>query len=191
MANADRLKALLTGFIRAVTRQVDYCARYPCTVAGQNADGTLELVPDSPKFVGLSKVKYRPGIPGATLTVASGTRVLLGFDNADPSKPYAEGWDQVGTVTELDVNATLIKLNSGTNGVARNGDSTTNGTLAMTQVPDGGGTGIIITFTYTPPVGSPLTVGTIHLLTAGGTATAGTSAIAGQINSSSASVKCG
>ena len=157
MADNDRLKRSLSGFVRGVMGRFDYHALYPCAVVTQNADGTVDLQPDaSTQMPGLQHVKLRYGIPGATVKVQAGTRVLLGFDNGRPDSPYAAIWDPSGVVVELDLTANTIVLNSGTKGVARVGDSV--GTLAFS--PGSGGASL----TYN---GNPVTTGTTITIQAG------------------------
>lgn len=111
MTNADRIKRGLARFVLATMPLTDYHALYPATVRGQNSNKTLELVPDKTSIPPLSSVPIRAGIPGAVITLQSGARVLLGYENGDPSKPYAGLWGD-GTLT-------TIALNGGTTGLAK------------------------------------------------------------------------
>jgi hypothetical protein len=90
---------------------------YPCSVATQAGDGTLDLIPDDERIkgTGLSGIKIRYGQPGWTATVPANTRVLLGFEAGDPKRPYAALWD-AGAVTTL-------TFDSGTEDMARTNDS--------------------------------------------------------------------
>ena len=126
---SDKLKQGLAAFIQAVTGvnlvagHVDFLALYPCAVATQNADGTLELKPDDQRLgPGFSSVPLRLGLPGTTVKLSTPTRCLVGWYGGDPSKPFAALFEG-STVTEIDFSATTIKLNGGSNGVARNGDA--------------------------------------------------------------------
>ena len=96
----DRIKGPLAEFVRAITARIDWFALYPCRVVAQNADKTLELQPDNTRVPSVSKVPIRLGIPNATVTVTAGSRVHLGFEGGDPTKPYAALWGP-STVTEL------------------------------------------------------------------------------------------
>lgn len=119
----DRIKAGLDAFVRSIFGpKIDALALYPSTVVSQNADGTLELHPDDPRWPGLSSVPVRLGIPGAKVKVAAGARVLVGFAGGDAQRPIAELWES-GSVTELDLTATNIILNAGTAAVGRVGDA--------------------------------------------------------------------
>jgi hypothetical protein len=99
-AQQDRLKSSLLGVIRSAFPQIDFLARYPARVVAQNADGSLELIPDDARIAAVSKVPIRYGVPGVKATVAPGARVLLGFAGGDPAKPQAELWES----------ASLLKL---------------------------------------------------------------------------------
>lgn len=88
----DRLLRVFRGIVDTITlRDRLYGRLWPCTVAAQNADGTLDLTPDDDgiRGTGLSSVPIRYGIPGVTVTVAEGARCHVGFDNADPSRRFA------------------------------------------------------------------------------------------------------
>jgi hypothetical protein len=97
MTPVDRVKAGLLTIIDGATRRIDYLALYPCRVAAQNADGTLELQPDSNSLPSLSKVPVRLGVPGVAVKVAAGSRVLLGFEGGNPQRPAAFLWEFNGS----------------------------------------------------------------------------------------------
>lgn len=117
----DKTKQGLAAFIRSVLSRTDFLAMYPCKIIAQNADSTLELKPDDARLPPYSSVPLRLGIPGCTVTLAAGSRALVGWYAGDPTKPFAALFES-STVTQLNVNATNIILNNGTNGVARVGD---------------------------------------------------------------------
>jgi hypothetical protein len=83
-------------------RSVAMAQTYPARVVSQRPDGTLELVPDDEqlKGAGLDRVPIRYGLPGCSAKVPPGTRVRVGFDGGDASRPFALGWD-AGEFTEL------------------------------------------------------------------------------------------
>ncbi len=101
--------------MRRITARVDYLALYPSVVAGQDTDGRLHLVPEDGRLSSCRGVPIRLGLPGVTVRVANGARVLLGFEAGDPARPVATLWES-GSVTELVVNGA-------TTGAAREGDS--------------------------------------------------------------------
>jgi hypothetical protein len=113
-------------------------ARYWGSVVSQNADKSLEVTLDDPRWPGLSAVPI-VGPPGMVFTVAAGARVLIGFAAGDASKPIAEFWG-TSTLTALTVSGTTISisasgqanvtgspliLNSGSTPVAKEGSALT------------------------------------------------------------------
>ncbi len=119
----DRVKGPLAAWVKSLFARIDYLARYPARVVAQNlVTGTLELVPDDRRLPGMSGVPIRYGVPGIKATVAPGARVLVGFAGGDPTKPEAELWESA-SVLKLEVNATLVTLNSGVQPIARVGDA--------------------------------------------------------------------
>jgi hypothetical protein len=106
----ERFKRALVAFIRNATRRMDYLAMYPATVLKDHGNHELDLQPDHPALPALVRVPLRLGLPGATIKVKSGARVLLGFDNGDPDKPACHLW-QAGTLEYLQVRTGLgLKL---------------------------------------------------------------------------------
>lgn len=110
MTDYDRIKSSLMALLLDVLDRTDYHALYPCLVVKQNADKTLELKPDSAKIPPMSKVPIRLGIPGASVTLEDGARVLLGFAGGDPKRPIATLWE----ASSIDV----LTLNAGDKKVA-------------------------------------------------------------------------
>ncbi len=88
MADLDRLRSALAAVVQQLTGHTDYHAAYLAEVRGQNADFTVELRPESPRLGDFSRVALR-GLPGVQVRVKQGARVLLGFENGDPARPYA------------------------------------------------------------------------------------------------------
>lgn len=132
---SDSITTSLRRIVEAfVGRRLDHLALYPAVVVQQRADGTLDLSPEDARVPSCQGVPIRLGIPGVTVTVPTGGRVLLGYANGDPSRPYASLWES-GTVTQ-------ISVNGGTAKVARVGDATN----AHTHTVVVGGT----TYTTTP-----------------------------------------
>lgn len=85
----DGLDALIERRTRPVAT---YAAFWPATVVAQAADGLLELQPDSDAVPGVTGVPIRVGIAGAKLEVPRGARCLLGWEGADPQRPYVAAW---------------------------------------------------------------------------------------------------
>ena len=128
MNDPDRIKRALVYFMRTVFSKTDYYALYPCRVVSQNSDGTLELLPDNAKMPSLSGVPMRLGIPGVSITVSPGARVLLGFAEGNPQNPIATLWES-GSVLSMG-------LADATSAVMRVGDSYT---ISGLTAPAGGG----------------------------------------------------
>jgi hypothetical protein len=104
-------------FLASVRREMDHALPYPCKVVAQNADGTLQLMPEDPRMPshGLDGIRICPGLPGWTIKVSVGARVRVCFDNGDRSQPYATAWD-------LDDKVTSLSYLGGTRPFARVGD---------------------------------------------------------------------
>jgi len=118
MPSPDPTRALAR-FIRWVMRDTLYHAQFVATVQGQGDDYTLELLPDDERVrgTGLSNVPIRHGLPGVTVRVKTGARVLLGFEAGDPSKPFASLWEP-GSLE-------AIEFDGGQSPIARVGDIAT------------------------------------------------------------------
>lgn len=142
----ERLKRSL----RMLTREprIDYLALYPARVLVDHGDMRLDLESDDPRLPLLVRVPLRVFLPGAYVKVRPGSRVLLGFEGANPANPVAYLWEAGGTVIVeittvagrrlrlddeagktqvhdpalIEVDAPLIKLAGGGPAVARVGD---------------------------------------------------------------------
>lgn len=146
------LLAALERLLSRLTRRVDYTALWPARVVAQQGNGSLDLVPDSPRVAPCQGVPYRT-LRGLSVDVAAGARVLLGYEGGDPSQPYALAWE-LGS-------ATAVRVNGGSTRAAREGDS------VSVTLPIGA---------LIPPAspGGPLPAAPITLT---GTITSGTSAL--------------
>jgi hypothetical protein len=143
-------KGNLAAFVRWIMRDVTYHKHYPCTVVRQ--DGMLlDLKPDDPKIAGpgLGRVPLRVGLPGFTVKVPNGARVMLSFDNGDPAAPAASLFDP-GSVTE-------ITFADGSQAIARQGD-----------LVESGGVGAMVTLLPVPPaLAGPVATGVPYLVSFG------------------------
>lgn len=97
-----RLRSALERVIRWVVRDTMFLGQYTASVIRQAADGSLDLLPDDDRLrsSGLQAVPIRHGLPGVTVEVPVGERVLLAFDAGDPAKPYAALW-HAGQATKI------------------------------------------------------------------------------------------
>jgi hypothetical protein len=125
----DRILAALERIVGQIFARVDYMALYPCNIDSQNGDGTLELTPDNEKIKGLSKVPLRVGIPGCEVKVSPGAKVLLGFEDGNPSKPYAalftaDSLKELNITASAKVSVTCPDFSvNGVQPIARQGDT--------------------------------------------------------------------
>jgi hypothetical protein len=117
--------------VRGAFPELLYLSSWEGRVIGQNADGTLEILAYDPRIGGLSKVPYRPGLPGTTLALpSSGTRVQVAFEGASAASAYACNWmaatalDDVSILAsgEIGLDAQQVTVNGGNKNVARVGD---------------------------------------------------------------------
>jgi hypothetical protein len=106
---ANSLRSMLDGYLGHLRTDIDYAAKWRCRVVAQNADRTLQLMPDEPRMrgQGLDKVKIRVGIPGIKINAQPGATCNLGFENRDPSKPYATDWEEDSPLVSWDLTGAL------------------------------------------------------------------------------------
>lgn len=111
------MRAAFERIVAGLTQDRIYLRSYECTVERQHGDGSVDLLADdeSIRGTGLSNVPVYHALPGVTVRVVVGARVLLHFVNADPQKPYASLW-RSGDIEE-------ISFNGGQAPVARQGDA--------------------------------------------------------------------
>lgn len=132
-AEFDRIKSGFSKFILGLMAPTDYHALYPAKVISQNGDGTLEIQPETSKLGPISKVSIMLGLPGASVTLAAGASVLLGFEAGDPSRPKVMLWG-ASTITTL-------SLNGGTVGLAKADHTHEYSLLSVGGSPTGNNTG--------------------------------------------------
>lgn len=121
----DAVKESFARLVRALTSKYDYHALRPAKVVVQNDDTTLELQPEDEAWPGMSKVPIRHGIPGVTVKVKAGARVLFGFEGGDSTRPVATLWD-TAAVEKLELRAGTIDMRPGASrAIACNGDMVT------------------------------------------------------------------
>jgi len=93
-------------FIQRQLEPARFHRTYPGKVVKQNADGSVEVVIDSPAAPGLSKVPLRAFAPGVAVKVAPGSRCQVVFEEGDPQKQAAAHWEPgAGALLELKVQA--------------------------------------------------------------------------------------
>lgn len=128
------MKQAFADLVGSFFPQIDYFAFYPGTLKAMSADKKkVDVDPDNKKLLpGMGSIRLKLGMPGATVDVEPGTgsRLLIGFEEGDPSKPYAMLWEQGEHVNHATLTADKITLNaSGAQPVHRKGDHEKAGTL--------------------------------------------------------------
>ncbi|MGW8285749.1 MAG: hypothetical protein ACWGPR_08525 [Candidatus Deferrimicrobiaceae bacterium] len=82
-----------------IRREILYLRQFPAKVLSQSG-GTVDVLPEDPRIAGrgLTGVPMRHGLPGVTVSLAIGSRVLLGFEGGDPSAPFVALWPDGSSV---------------------------------------------------------------------------------------------
>lgn len=125
----DRLKGGIFSIVKTATARLAYAAPRFATVVSAAPDGsTLDLVPEDPNFPPMGGVPLFSGQAGDRAVLAvpgEGTRVLVEFSEADPSRPFVRSWAAAGAerVARRTIDADAVVINAGTAGAARVGDS--------------------------------------------------------------------
>lgn len=103
-----RVRGAFERLVRWVTRDAIFLGQYTAQVVTQNADGSVDLLPDDERLraQGLQSVPIRHGLPGVKVKVPPGERVLLAFDAGDARAPYAALWHE-GQVLEVQIGGVL------------------------------------------------------------------------------------
>lgn len=138
----ERLKASLIALVRAADPRADYRALYYGRVVAQSPDLMLvDVVPDDPKLPSMASVPLRgeAGVVSDLRSVPAGVSVLVGWENADPSKPFACLWSGADGVKKKTITADVLNL-GGEEGAEptvrgttyRDAQSTLHGELAAT-----------------------------------------------------------
>lgn len=109
-ATTDVAEHIASIVLAQVDNTLDYSRMYACKVVHQDGDDTLAIIPDDLKMRGngLTKVPIRHGIPGVKVTVPSGGKVLLFFEDGDPKKPACALWPTGASVTQINITAPTI-----------------------------------------------------------------------------------
>jgi hypothetical protein len=94
-ASTESPSGLLDRILDVVRREADFAKAWRCVVLSQRGDGTLELLPDSPRIRGrgIDKVQIAPGLAGTKIAVPAGAACYIMFDGGDPSRPFVLGWE--------------------------------------------------------------------------------------------------
>jgi hypothetical protein len=103
--HARSVRTVRDALLEPLRAEIDYSRRYPCKVTAQNADGTLQVLPEDEKIKGrgLDRCDVYVGLPGTTLKVPAGAECLVAFRAGDPSRAYVDGWLQGTAFTSIDI----------------------------------------------------------------------------------------
>lgn len=96
----------LADFIRNVVGPLFGYAFHPGAVVSQDADGTVEVKPDSPVVPPQKGRPLRLGVPGVKVKVGPGTRVRLYFASGSPEASEVALWEGDGLL-ELELDASV------------------------------------------------------------------------------------
>jgi hypothetical protein len=111
----DRVKQSLFSLVRASSPRAAYTGIYRGVVVSQSGQ-TVDVKLDDPRLPGMSALPIQVGLPGATVEIAAGARMLVAFENGDPAKPIALLWDRGAQARRISLPADLVEL--GAEGVA-------------------------------------------------------------------------
>lgn len=105
------LPSAIASLVRKAIPGIDYFALYDAKVVTQAADlSTLDLQPTDPRLPGYGRVPLKLGTPGVTAQVTPGAIIRLGWNNGDPSSPYAALWDGDASAIVLNIKGTNINV---------------------------------------------------------------------------------
>lgn len=185
---ADRLRAAIEAVVQAMMPSPVLSGAWPGVVSQWDSvrqRAEIAMDPGSPLPRTLRGVPALVDPPGTRVQLPSGTPVLVSFRGGNPAAPYCRPAAYWG---DASVPLPLTELAGGGPAVARSGDPTGSGVLAVVPAPPPAPPGTML-LTYTAP-GSvvPVTIGTI----VPGIVTPGTPAsLSGSITSGSSRVTCG
>jgi hypothetical protein len=110
-ATADAMKRAIFALMRASHPTIAYHGHYSAKVVVQSPDRrTVDLQPDDTRLPPMAKVPIKLGIPGATVVVAAGDSMLIGWENGDPQRAYASLFPTGDKLQTLSITADKIEL---------------------------------------------------------------------------------
>jgi hypothetical protein len=122
MVDFDRVKASIAAVVEALVGvRLDLRTPYGARVEAQNADGTLDVVPDSPRIPAMTRVRVIYGVPGCSAKFRRGARVVVEFLDGDQTRPIVRGWESAA-VEEVTFDADTVRLADGDRPLVREGD---------------------------------------------------------------------
>jgi hypothetical protein len=117
---------------RRIDRKLDYSRMYTAEVISQSGK-FVDVMPDDERIrgQGITRVPLRLGMPGVEVTFPPRSIVLIGWENSDPSKPFASLWLMGAALTsmvitgDVTINGTLrVEGEASAQSVASDGDVT-------------------------------------------------------------------
>ncbi|MGB0890536.1 MAG: hypothetical protein ACPGWS_09655 [Solirubrobacterales bacterium] len=99
-----RAKSIMDRLLKRAAEPTRYHRALRAQVISQNSDGTLELKLIEGDVPNMKSVSYRAGIPGVEVTVPSGQRATLVFEDGSPERPVVVSWDASQTPTDMVLN---------------------------------------------------------------------------------------
>jgi hypothetical protein len=111
----DRVKESLFRLLRASAPRAPYMGVYRGVVVSQSGQA-VDTKPTDQRLPGMSGLPIQVGLPGATVEVSPGARMLIGFEDGDPARPIALLWDQGAQARRISLPTDLLEL--GGEGVA-------------------------------------------------------------------------
>lgn len=156
----DRFKRAVNAFVREMFPTLDFMGKYEyVVVAFDVASQTADLQPVD-QTVGLPPVpSCSMRLPGIVLDLATGTSVMVSFENHSPSKPFIDNFDRLASSGFIPIfmglaGAMPSDVSPVGDAVARKGDSVTPHTVSFT--PGTGGAVLTIDGVTMSP--SPATI---------------------------------
>jgi hypothetical protein len=105
--------------VRSVLPPDVYAGTFGATVVVQHDDDSIDVTVDDRRIPELRRIAFRPGLVGARVLLASGTRVRVAFESSSPRGAFAMAPDADPAASR---------------GVARVGDDVLVGTLSVSMV---------------------------------------------------------
>ena len=159
----DFLRDALSKAVESVTPNAALAQCHPGTIANQSGQTVDLIIEDGGPLENASGNRIVYGLPGVSCAIKNGERVRMVYENGDPRKPIACGFDPFVRDNELPVQilpVTEINICGATSsqGAARNGDSIGGGSLLWAATPPAGPvpTGGTLTYTPFPSVDNPV-----------------------------------
>jgi len=104
----DRIKASLFALVGAADPRAVYAGLFRAEVVSQTDDTHVDVKLDDPNLPGMSGVNLQVGLPGTVVGFRPGARMLIGFENRDPAKPFVALWAGGETVDKMTFNAAQV-----------------------------------------------------------------------------------